>query len=509
MQSFLTALIECSVAMSVLLLMFIAITPLLSRRYAAKWRYYAWLVIVIGLIIPFRPHLGTAFIQVGTPAFPLIIAQSPPIDAANTNAAKGGSNVPWYQLADCLWLAGAITAIAYHGLKHRRFIRMVNRWSEEITDQQALATLQKLKDAMGISRQVKLQVCSCITSPMMIGFVNPVILLHSTDFSADGLSFILKHELVHFKRKDLWYKSLVLIATAVHWFNPVIYLMARAIAVQCEISCDVEVVKDTDICRRQQYSEVIIGLIKTRSRVQTALSTNFYGGKKDMKNRILSIMDTTKKKAGAVVLCFVLIGTMATGMAFAAASADDNTAIGTATVDDAAGNVSTDGGKTWISKEEYLKMYPDNSFSNVEWYTYDEFKAFVDEQKENLPSYIGATGGYYDDNGVLHKEVWTQEKVDETLANYEKILEDIKNGAKVSKAVKGNDNEMIGYSGIIGNVSTSTTATLDLENGETIDFGTYDTKEECYAAIKAYCDEQVKAGNITQQKADQILSQYK
>jgi len=131
----------------------------------------------------------------------------------------------------------------------------------------------------------------------MIGFVNPRILLPKSDIEEDELRFILRHELVHYKRKDLWYKCLVLIATAIHWFNPIVYLMAEAIDILCEMSCDAEVIRSTDADTRQHYSETIIGVVKYQSKMKTALSTNFYGGKKGMKNRIFSIMDTGKKRA--------------------------------------------------------------------------------------------------------------------------------------------------------------------------------------------------------------------
>jgi len=160
---------------------------------------------------------------------------------------------------------------------------------------------------------------------MMIGFVNPQILLPKADFTQDELRFILKHELIHYKRKDLYYKCFVLIATAIHCFNPIVYLMAQAIDVVCETSCDAEVVRSTDADMRQHYSETIIGVVKYQSKLKTALSTNFYGGKKGMKNRILSIMDTGKKKAGIAIVCCTLILTMGTGMAFAAnATANSN-----------------------------------------------------------------------------------------------------------------------------------------------------------------------------------------
>lgn len=302
--------------MSAIALVYIAITPLLEKKYAAKWRYYSWLVIVIGLIIPFRPHIDTAFIQFDVPASQPL-GQQIVITGTGEFDLIGQRQLEWYHFACFLWFTGAVTFIIYHCVKHQRFLKIVNRWSEDVTNKQILDTLQRLMGDMGISVQVKLKVCPCISSPMIVNFVNTVILLPSTDFSTDELSFILKHELIHLVRKDLWYRSLVLIATAMHWFNPAVYLMAKAISVQCEISCDEEVVKDAETEGRQKYSATIISVIKSQSRVKTVFSTSFYGGKKGVKKRIFSIMDTGKKKAGVLIFCILFIGTMRTGAVFA------------------------------------------------------------------------------------------------------------------------------------------------------------------------------------------------
>lgn len=321
MQSVLTALIERSVAMSALILLYIAVTPLLEKRYAAKWRYYAWLVIVLGLVIPFRPPLEAAFVHVDVPISPSAIQPMMPGNA-ETAVIEPGTNrrdsptLPWYPLASCLWIAGAVAVIAYHALKHLRFIRMVRRWSEEITIRQMLHMLQNLKNELGIKQQVTLQVCHCITIPMLIGFFRPVVLLPPTIKTSDEPALILRHELVHLKRNDLWYKGLVLLATAVHWFNPVVYIMAKAIAVQCEISCDERVLQGASFQQRKLYCETIIRAVRNGSKHLTALSTNFYGGKKGMKTRIYSIMDTTKKRTGITVLIVALIATIGAGMTF-------------------------------------------------------------------------------------------------------------------------------------------------------------------------------------------------
>jgi len=324
MQSFMITLLTCSITMSVLALLYMAITPLLAKYYSEKGRYYTWLIIVIGLIIPFRPYFDNSIVKVDLPnetITPIIqIGNGTPITVPMDNVVILSTfpSVSWWQITAVVWLTGAIAFFAYHGIKHYCFVKMVGRWSENITDKQILTLFQNLKTEMGVSERINLYICSCVGSPMMIGFVNPRILLPKADFAQDELRFILKHEFVHYKRKDLLYKSLVLIATAIHWFNPIVYLIAKAVDALCEISCDAEVVRNTDADIRQHYAETIIGVIKYQSKLKTVLSTNFYGGKKGMKKRIFHIMDTSKKKTGVAILCCTLITTMGTGFAFAA-----------------------------------------------------------------------------------------------------------------------------------------------------------------------------------------------
>lgn len=323
MEDFVITLLVCSATMSALALAYMATTPLLARRYSVKSRYYAWLVLVIGLIIPFRPRLGAPIVRLDLPggaAAPVMdLGGGIPVPAPAGPALPAAvPTVAWWQLAAAVWLAGMVAVLACHAVKHCRFLRLTGRWSRPVTDGRAAALLQSLKAEMGISREIGLLACDCIGSPMLIGLARPRILLPGTDFAQEDLRFILKHELVHYRRRDLWYKGLLLLATAVHWFNPVICLMAKAVEAQCEQSCDEAVVRSTDADTRQSYSEAIIGVIRYKSKLKTALSTHFYGGKQGMKTRIFSIMDMSKKRAGVAVLCGMLLLTLGTGIALPA-----------------------------------------------------------------------------------------------------------------------------------------------------------------------------------------------
>ena len=260
MQNFIITLLICSITMSALALLYMAATPLLAKRYSVSGRYYAWLIFVIGLIIPFRPRLGNPIVRVDLPgntALPVLrLGNAAPVMVPSNDALPSAvPNIQWWQIVAGVWLAGMFLFLAYHLVKHYRFLKLAARWGEDIADKQTLALLENLKAQMGISRKIGLQSCGSVGSPMLIGFIHPKIILPNKDFALDELRFILKHELVHFKRKDLWYKSLVLIAAAIHWFNPLIYLIVKAIDIQCELSCDAEVVRNMGADIRLSYSE--------------------------------------------------------------------------------------------------------------------------------------------------------------------------------------------------------------------------------------------------------------
>ncbi|MDR1687766.1 MAG: M56 family metallopeptidase [Clostridiales bacterium] len=318
MENFITTLLGCSVSMSALTLLYIFFTPVLIKRYREKWLYYVWLVVVAGSLIPFRPQLNV--MPVFSIGSVIRAAEEAQIPAAllimGENIYYAAPLVSWTAIA-AVWLAGVIAFLLYHAAKYYLFIKMTNRWSVRVTDEQTLILLQTLKKEMNITKSFGLFVCESAGSPMLIGLLKPRILIPTAEIAQDELGYILKHELVHYKRNDILYKFLVLTATAANWFNPVIYLAAKQISVLCEMSCDAEVIKNEDANSRQFYCETIISVVKYKSKLKTALSTNCYSGKNGMKKRISAIMSMKGKKAGVAVACMALVAALASGLFFA------------------------------------------------------------------------------------------------------------------------------------------------------------------------------------------------
>ena len=217
-----------------------------------------------------------------------------------------------------IWFIGAAAVLGHEGIRHKRFLKMIRRWSSEVKEPDILRNYQAVCTKRGIKAGIPLKICQCVHTPMLVGLWRPRILLPDQNYGLEEISLILEHELVHYQRKDLWYKGLLLFAGTIQWFNPVFYMMRREINNLCEISCDEEVLKGAAEEIRFQYTETIIGIVRSRAGMQTVLSTSFYGGKNSMKKRITSIMDSRKKKAGAAIVVAALIVTMCSQMVFAA-----------------------------------------------------------------------------------------------------------------------------------------------------------------------------------------------
>lgn len=70
--------------------------------------------------------------------------------------------------------------------------------------------------------------------------------------------YVLTHELIHYKHKDLWWKTLLLVAKVIHWYNPFIFLLGRELEENLEFCCDLAVIQQLDSDKKQKYALTIL-----------------------------------------------------------------------------------------------------------------------------------------------------------------------------------------------------------------------------------------------------------
>ena len=336
MGGFLLNLLECTLTMTALSCLLLALTPLLERRYSPRCLYALWLVVLVGFAVPVRPGDAPQAMTVTLHAPEAMSAASlqtaspeardgtPEGEQAPTRAQAGEARAPSaaprmtlspVQTAFAIWLLGAAVWLAAAAVAHARFLRTVRRWGRSVGEKEPLDALARAKARAGVRRHVWLRRCPAVASPMLVGVLRPVILLPDTALAGPALELVLLHELHHLRRGDIPVKLLLVLVRGMHWFNPIMHWVDRALAYHCEASCDAWVVRGADLDARQYYSETLIGVIRRESGTRSALCTSYYGGVNGMKRRILSIMDMSRKRVGVLAACLTVALTLGTGLA--------------------------------------------------------------------------------------------------------------------------------------------------------------------------------------------------
>lgn len=160
-------------------------------------------------------------------------------------------------------------------------------------------------------------------SPVLFGVFFPKIFFPSSLFReknhSEDFPFILSHELIHHQRKDLWFKSVLLLVKILHWFNPLVYLFALVFEEILELSCDEVLVKDMDFQARKSYSLAVISVMEEEiSSVSWKLATPLGVGfaKLPLKNRMEQMFHSNgreKPRKRDVIFCVTFLLFVLTG----------------------------------------------------------------------------------------------------------------------------------------------------------------------------------------------------
>ncbi|WP_405728121.1 M56 family metallopeptidase [Anaerotignum sp.] len=304
----------------------------LGKRYGAKWRYLLWLVVTVRLCIPVQidlpaPMMGMRMevpsVQNGARAVletknPEYLAQSDADKAqmeefrtfADEEATHYMLHVDFtaeddhdffdFFLAypDVLWMLGVLLFLGWQGWKYFSFQKMLRRNRRKVMDAAVLDSYYILCREMGMKKRPEIYFCEPLPSPLCVGFFKPAVYINSEDREEDDLRLIWQHELTHCKRKDLWFKGILMLARALHFFNPFVHWMAKRAEKDMEFSCDLAVMENCSMEEREAYSMAILRTVKEANSKNMQMSTAFSGGKEELKARFENIFDMTVKKRG-------------------------------------------------------------------------------------------------------------------------------------------------------------------------------------------------------------------
>lgn len=323
MTQLLYRVVMASAAVSAVLLPLLLVSRW-QKRYAPHTRRAVWLVIAAVLLAaPMLPK-ARAPVQITVPerleavpaaAAPTVVRQAadfpgpamtgtPDPDREEAEPSAPGTEparvLEWGGILALLWLAGGAAVLLWQGARYLFTYRRLRK------DAVLMAGYEKLTGELCPHRTVRFFRVSGLNTPMTMGTLRPVVLLPDGDVCQAAV----RHELVHIRRWDVAWKYLLLLACAVHWFNPLVWLMSHRAERDMEASCDAAVLAGGDAAERRAYGEL---LIRTAAGQGIPFTTQFGGGKKLMKARLYDLFHPGKRSrglVGAVLLLCLAAGSL-------------------------------------------------------------------------------------------------------------------------------------------------------------------------------------------------------
>lgn len=446
METFLLNLLKTSLLGSLAILAMLVLKPLWRERYRAKTRCWLWLALAAFLLLPVDFSVKNAPVQAAPPRdYTLFVGTDKTAIQSTDNlfgdmAEKSGQSpaqvrdtiiqrpvtnpeqkttryIPVTTILFYGYLAGAAAFLLYQGVSYALFRRTVRRWKRDVSRADYAAMLSDTARDLGVSAP-EMIVCEAISTPAVTGLLRPRLLLPHERYDVQELRYILRHELCHLKRRDMLLKLVLLAANAMHWFNPVVYLMLRQADEDIELACDSAATDGLELPERAAYSRTLLAAVQSSVRALPA-TTCFGGTVERLKRRITNVLGAQKKR-GLGVVALVLALTLTAGCAVSwgerAQKNDDPFADKSYTVDtllyEAPGFTDgfTDGAyptfrtATNPAGEKYVTMFNDLGYALI-YGPMEEYKL----EKQSFYALFGNTRDAFpvDDFMQHNKSAWT------------------------------------------------------------------------------------------------------
>ncbi len=208
----------------------------------------------------------------------------------HTTEFEPGSETLWKWLPG-IWAAG----VAVASLRLVSALAVLNRWRRDSRRIEA----REAGDAL-----VDIRLLDDLAGPVAAGIFKPVVFVPTAwfDWTPEVREAVLAHEIKHHQRRDPLWRAIGAAACTLHWFNPLVWWMARRLADQCEFACDEEVLAEG--MRADRYANVLCDLAASTRSPATALAMAHESG---LEARVRRMFSTVPKSSKAALIALVVL----------------------------------------------------------------------------------------------------------------------------------------------------------------------------------------------------------
>lgn len=277
------------------------------QKVGPKWIVALMLSLVIRMLIPFEfGHTYSIYITNVLPAIRSVL---------NFTLIQGTVKVTVWQMLIIVWLLGIILRFGKEFIFYRHLVRSL-RVAPKINWDDIFERTNLDNNAYPYVNKIQITSIKKISSPCLIGFKHPFILLPDRNYEDEELTFILQHELIHYRRKDIIWKSIADILCGIFWWNPLFTYLKKQIFQIIEIGNDMEITAVMTDIEKIDYMECLKNLVSNVGAKDVAFGVSFC--KTDfirLKQRLkiigdgLQISKRSSLAVTALVTCFLILST--------------------------------------------------------------------------------------------------------------------------------------------------------------------------------------------------------
>lgn len=261
------------------------------RRMSAGGRAAVWTATLVSLValslpvVPWFLHTGIPRIwDIELAAFPQgLFKQTVP---GLTLGDEPASVAAWLGL---VWVAGALMLLVRFGLSLAR-IAAITRRSRPLPSAGFERSVRAALAGCPRSASIRVRLTHELGVPVTWGLLQPVILLpvSARAWSVDLLRAVLRHEAAHVARRDYLALLVFHIARAVHWPNPLVWIVVRQARLDQERACDDAALDDG--ITPAEYARHLVTVARTALVPSTVSAALPMARKSVLRNRVRDIM---------------------------------------------------------------------------------------------------------------------------------------------------------------------------------------------------------------------------
>ncbi len=310
---------------------------LLIRRFADNrispiWKYLMWMLVVIALVVPYRPNFNYSAIgntsniekvsfreEYDNISYKVFLAdqdQNVSNEEVNQLAKKQESLFAKSFIFDfaipLIWFFVMMLFIAFLIVNRLLLMKSINSSLLPINEDydKIHRIFTNCKEKLDVKADISIVIQSKYNFPAITGAINPVIILPSYiyEMSDESAANIIYHELSHYKRGDMYVNGALLLLQAIYWFNPLVWLLFKYIREDMEVLTDSYVIDNIDSLNSKCYLSSLVEVLGRANRIKMMpRMLCMVDGKKNTKRRIEMIKLGEKFKKKRIIISVVSI----------------------------------------------------------------------------------------------------------------------------------------------------------------------------------------------------------